>query len=237
MVQYPYMNEDLQTHEELVRTLNDPALREEYARPLDEYRVGIVPAILGWILIAFGNVVYGFRPTYGKFKAIEVIARIPYQSWEVAAYTLVSAFHGNEEHALRLAKTTAFSRAAQDNETMHVVVISHLAKDHGGIGFFRHTLVPLLFALVYFWLIYFLYMISHRASLELNYLFEKHAYNQYQRFLDENEEYLKKNICVSEFLTFYGRKVSSEYEFFELVRNDELVHRNRSIREITAGKA
>lgn len=226
------MNEDQKSHEDLVRELNDPLLREEYARPYDDYRPGIVPRILGAFLIGFGNLVYGFRPSYGKFKAIEVIARIPYQSWEVAAYTLVSAFHGNEAHAMRLAKTAAFSRAAQDNETMHVVVVSHLARRHGGIGPFRHFLVPLIFALVYFWAIFFLYLVSHRASLELNYLFEKHAYEQYQRFLAENEAALKARSVLSEFLAFYGRNVRSEYEFFESVRNDELIHRNRSIREM-----
>lgn len=226
------MNEDHASHESLVRELNDPALRADYARPYDSYKAGIVPHVLGFFLVAFGNLIYGFRPTYGKFKAIEVVARIPYQSWEVASYTLLSAFHGNEEHAMRLAKSAAFMRAAQDNETMHVVVISHLAKKAGGVGFFRHTLIPLLFALAYFWLIYFLYMVSHRAALELNYLFEKHAYSQYDRFLRENEELLKSRICSSEFLEFYGRNPRSQYEFFESVRNDELIHRNRSIREL-----
>lgn len=226
------MNEEPKSHEDLVRELNDDTLRAEYARPYDNYSVGIVPSILGALLVTFGNLVYGFRPTYGKFKAVEIIARIPYQSWEVAAYTLLSAVHGNEKHAMRLTKTTAFSRAAQDNETMHVVVISHLAKKAGGIGFFRHTLIPLMFAFVYFWAIYLLYMLSHRASLELNYLFESHAYAQYERFLKENEEALKGKACMSEFLNFYGREARSEYEFFQSVRNDELIHRNRSIREI-----
>lgn len=230
------MNEDFASHENLVRELADPNLRAEYARPYDNYKPGIVPMVLGALLVGFGNLVYGFRPSYGKFKAVEIIARIPYQSWEVAAYTLVSAFHGNERHAMRLARTTAFSRAAQDNETMHVVVISYLARIHGDTGFFRHTLVPLLFAFVYFWAIYLLYMISHRASLELNYLFEKHAYAQYQEFLEKNEEKLRKLVCVSDFLDFYGRKVESEYDFFQSVRNDELIHRNRSIREITSSK-
>ncbi len=228
----PSMNEDHASHESLVRQLNDPLLRAEYAAPYDSYKAGIVPVLLGAVLVLFGNLIYGFRPTYGKFKAIEVVARIPYQSWEVASYTLLSAFHGNEEHAIKLTKTAAFTRAAQDNETMHVVVISHLAKKAGGIGFFRHTLIPLLFALLYFWLIYFLYMLSHKAALELNYLFEKHAYNQYDRFLKENETLLKSRICASDFLNLYGRNPRSQYEFFESVRNDELIHRNRSVREI-----
>jgi len=228
------MNEEFDAHEALVRELMDPHLREQYARPYNDYEVGIVPKILGFFLVGSGTLLYGKRPSYGKFKAIEVIARIPYQSWEVAAYTLVSAFHGNEKMAIQLCKTSAFSRFAQDNETMHVTVISHLARKKKDHGLFRFTLIPLLFALVYFWAIYLLYMVSHKAALELNYLFETHAYKQYQQFLDENEEMLKQTPIMSDFLDFYGRSAKSEYEFFESVRNDELIHRNRSVRELEA---
>jgi ubiquinol oxidase len=225
------MNEDHTEHERLVRELNDPVLRREYARPFDSYHPSFVPSLLGWLLVASGNLVYGARPSYGKFRAIEVVARIPYQSWESAAYTLLSGFFGNEKHAVRLCKTTAFSRFAQDNETMHVVVISHLARTQKNIGWFRHTLLPILFSLFYFWAIYILYLVSHRAALELNYLFESHAYQQYSRFLEENEEELKHKPMMSDFLAFYGREAKSEYEFFEMVRNDELIHRNRSLKE------
>lgn len=227
------MNEEPKSHEDLVRELNDDALREEYARPYDHYRTGIIPGMLGWLMVALGNLIYGEKPSYAKFKAIEVIARIPYQSWETAAYTLVSAFHGNERYAMKLAHTTSFSRSAQDNETMHVVVISHLARKKR-LGFVLHTFVPLVFAFFYFWVIFVMYLVSEKASLELNYLFEAHAYVQYSQFLKENEERLKNTPIMSEFLAFYGRQFRTEYEFFESVRNDELIHRNRSIREIRA---
>lgn len=228
------MNEDFTTHEALIRELNDPTLRNEYARAFDSYKPGIVPSILGWLLVFSGTVVYGKKPSYGKFKAVEVIARIPYQSWEVATYTLLTGFYSNEKRAIALAKTSAFSRQAQDNETMHVVVITQICKRLRCTGFFRHTLIPLLFAFFYFWTIYLLYMVSPKSALELNFLFESHAYAQYQEFLEREGERLRDTPIVSDFLTFYGREVRSEYELFESIRNDELVHRNRSIRELQA---
>ncbi len=230
------MYDDYAAHEELVRQLRDPKLRDDYARPLDNYKPGLVPAFLGWLLVAMGNIFYGTRPTYLKFKAIEVVARIPYQSWESAAYTLLTAFYTNETHAVRLCRMAAFSRFAQDNETMHVVVISSIVRKRHKDAFFLHTLVPILFCLFYFWVIYLLYLVSHRAALELNYLFEKHAYHQYDRFLKDNEQELRSTSIMSDFLEFYGREVRNEYEFFETVRNDELIHRNRSIREIESHK-
>lgn len=187
--------------------------------------------------MGFGNLVYGSGPSYAKFKAIEVVARIPYQSWEVAAYTLLSAFYGNEKRAIELTKLSAFTRMAHDNETMHVVVMTHIAKKHRCVGLFRHMLIPLVFAFFYFWAIFVLYLFSRKASLELNYLFENHAYHQYDAFLKSEGDRLKHEPLMSEFLSFYGREIMNEYAFFESVRNDELIHRNRSIREMHAARS
>lgn len=231
------MNEEqFQAHEALVKELNDPTLRAEYARAYDNYKPGFVARFLGYILVGSGTLVYGKKPSYAKFKAIEVIARIPYQSWEVATYTLLTGLYANEERAIELTKTSTFSREAQDNETMHVVVLAHICKRLKCDGFFRHVLIPLLFALFYFWTIYILYMLSRRSALELNYIFENHAYHQYQQFLTEEGARLRDTPVFSEFLAFYGRNPRSEYELFESIRNDELIHRNRSIRELQAKK-
>ena len=224
------MNEQIKHSEELVRSLNDAHLRSEYAAPYDHYRPTRIASILGSILIHSGTFVYGHKPSYEKFKAIEVIARIPYQSWEVAAYTILTALYTNEKRAMELTKLSTFSREAQDNETMHVVVLSQIVKRLRCQSFFRHTLIPFVFAFFYFWTVYILFFISRRSALDLNYLFESHAYSQYQKFLDMEGERLKQTPITSEFLAFYGRDARSEYEFFELVRNDELVHRNRSAR-------
>ncbi|HYF29117.1 MAG TPA: alternative oxidase [Candidatus Paceibacterota bacterium] len=228
------MSDEHRAHEELSKQLNDPKLRHEYAKRYDHYQVGWLARFLGWLLVSSGDLVYGTKPSYAKFKAIEVVARVPYQSWEVAAYTLLSAFYRNEKRAIELAKTSAFSRLAQDNETLHVIVLSQIVCKLKQQRFFRHTLVPFLFALFYFIAVYFLYLVYRKAALELNYVFENHAYHQYAEFLERNEAVLKHRICMYEFLSFYGRKVVTEYEFFESVRNDELIHRNTTIRELEA---
>lgn len=223
--------EELHEYERLARALNDDALRNAYAKPFDEYRPCFVARVLGNILISSGSFLYGKKPSYAKFKAIEVIARIPYQSWEMATYTLLTCFYSNEQRALELARTQAFSRTAQDNETMHVVVISNLACAHDRQGFFRHTFIPLIFSFSYFLSVFVLYLFSRRAALDLNYMFESHAYEEYDTFLKAKEKTLRRRPIASEFLAFYGREVRNEYELIELIRNDELIHRNRSVRE------
>lgn len=228
------MNDEYIEHEALNAKLCDPELRAEYARAYDGYRPSFIPRLLGALLVRSGNLLYGRRPSYQKFKAIEVIARIPYQSWEVASYTLLTWFYSNEQRAIELAKTSTFSRMAQDNETLHVVVISQIVKRLKCESFIRHTLVPLLFAFFYGTAVFLLYLFSRKAALELNYVFESHAYEQYQQFLDEHEARLRITPIASDFLDFYGRHVKSEYELFTSIRNDELIHRNRSIRELQA---
>ncbi len=218
--------------EALNEELNNPEQLAAYKAPFDNYRPLLLPRILGGFLVGCGNLVYGNAPSYLKFRAVEVIARVPYHSWEHAAFTLLTYFYADEAKATELSYASRYARVAQDNETMHVIVVSQLAQAETKSGFIRHTLIPMLFASFYFTASYILYLIRPRWSYELNYLFESHAFEQYQKFLDKNAEDLKSKPILSDFLSRYGRYPISQYEFFESVRNDELIHRNQSIRDI-----
>ncbi|PIR85235.1 hypothetical protein COU15_01690 [Candidatus Kaiserbacteria bacterium CG10_big_fil_rev_8_21_14_0_10_45_20] len=217
----------------LNKELENPETLKAYKETFDDYKPSFFPRLFGGFLVWSGNLVYGKKPSYLKFRAVEVIARVPYHSWTSSAYTLLTLFYTNEKKAMQLADTAEFARFAQDNETMHVVVISCLAKSEESAGFFRHTLIPVLFSFFYFWVSYWLYLINPKYSFELNYLFEDHAFEQYSLFLEEQGEELKKKPFRSDFLDWYGRFPRSQYEFFVSVRNDELIHRNTSIREIS----
>ncbi len=203
----------------------------EYKRRYDHFALRRTPRFLGKVLVASGDLFYGREPSYGKFKAIEVIARIPYQSWEVVGYMLLTLFYSDERRAVRLSQTLRFGRFSQDNETMHVVVLSQLARKYGECGFLRYTLMPLLFSFFYFAASFLLYLVSPRRALELNYVFEDHAFSQYSRFLEERGEALRNRAVKSEFLDFYGREVATEYDLFRTIRCDEIIHRNLSAAE------
>lgn len=218
--------------EDLVRELNDDGQLQAYKSTYDHYKPGWLPRVLGNLLVWCGNTVYGHEPSYLKFRAVEVIARVPYHSWASAVFTMHTWFYADELRALGLSRIAKFSRFASDNETMHVVVISHLARSGPQPGFIRYTLIPVIFAFFYFWASYFLYLIKPKWSLELNYLFEQHAFDQYARFIKQHREELSRKPVMSEFLNWYGRHPLSQYDFFKSVRNDEIIHRNQSIREI-----
>lgn len=227
------MDEEKQKHEELVEMLNNPEQLQAYKDSCKDVKISLIPRILGTILVWAGNFFYGEKPSYLKFRAVEVIARVPYHSWAAVAHTLLTMFYQNEKKALELCEDNNFARLSQENETMHVIVISKLAREEGMRGnFIVHTLIPIIFALFYYWSSYLMYLIKPNWSLQLNYLFEDHAFSQYSRFLEENEEELKEKIVASDFLLWYGRDPKSQYEFFQSVRNDELIHRNKSIRAV-----
>jgi hypothetical protein len=217
------------SHEEVVASLTDAENLRAYKEAGDNYQVHWLPKIFGTLLVTLGNLVFGEKPSYGKFKAVEVIARIPYQSWEVASYMFLTFFYSNEQKAIELSHTSRFGRAAQDNETMHVIVISQLAKKYGEDSFLIHTCIPLAFSFFYFAGSFILYIINPKYSFELNYLFESHAFEQYTRFVADNEDDLKSKPVISEFLTLYGRFPKSEYELFVSIKNDEIIHRNASV--------
>lgn len=224
------MDSEKAEHEELVEALNDPQALEDYKKNADNVHVSWLPKILGTFLVWSGNTLYGHKPSYLKFRAVEVIARVPYHSWAAVAHTLLTLFYRNEQKALELCEDSAFANLSQDNETMHVIVISKISAQEAKGNFIVHTLIPMLFAFFYYWTSYLLYLINPKWSLELNYLFEDHAFHQYSEFLEQNEEMLKNKIVASDFLLWYGRDPLSQYEFFQSVRNDELIHRNKSIR-------
>ena len=222
-------------HEKLVAMLNDQQFRDEYEMSCTKPRLGFVPRLFGGLLIGTANLLYGTRPSYLKFRAIEIIARVPYHSWAAVAHTLLTLFYWDERRALKLCVDNDFARLSQENETMHVIVISKISREEQRGNFVVHTLFPISFAFVYYWASYLMYLVRPRWSLELNYLFEDHAYRQYSEFLRDNEVALKNKIVASEFLLWYGRDPLSQYDFFQSVRNDELIHRNKSLHAANAG--
>lgn len=220
---------DRERHEALVVRLRN---REEFiafCAACDAYKPHGISRLLARILIGAGNAIYGRTPSYEKFSALEVIARIPYQSWEAVAYTLLTLFYADEHRAIRLSRIIPFARHAQDNETMHVVVISALARVHGARGVIRHTVVPLLFSFIYYWAIWFLSLVDKHIAFEINFLFESHAYEQYREFIDTHRDTLAARPVESAYLRFYGRTVSTELELFESIAIDEIIHRNASV--------
>ncbi|MGB0925351.1 MAG: alternative oxidase [Minisyncoccia bacterium] len=219
-------------HEALLKELQNGDQLKAYKEKYDNLPCGFLPRFFAKILFGTIDIMYGSEPSLQKFKVLEVVARVPYQTWEFVSYLATTNFYNNEKRAIDYACIADFGKFAQDNETMHVVVISHICKQEKVGNWFAHTFIPIIMAYIYMIISTVLYLLDRKHSYELNYMFEDHAYSQYTIFLEKNKESLKSKPIHSEFLNYYGRVCDNQYDFFESVKNDEIIHRNESAVEM-----
>ena len=78
-------------HEDLVR-----AQAKTLAAPRRRY------GVLARILFTTLDSLYGKERTLSKFKVLELVARVPYQTWEQVAYIAITHMHSQIELARRI---------------------------------------------------------------------------------------------------------------------------------------
>lgn len=90
------------------------------------------------------SVAYGVKLSYRKFRSIEIIARLPYQPWSSAAYTLLTVFlcRGIKSDPTVRHKPPRKDRPRQRNHACGC----NISSDPTRPGIIHHTLIPMLFA-------------------------------------------------------------------------------------------
>src|SRR3954467_6945941 len=73
-------------------------LRIEQQRTLDTPRRQYSVAARGLFLVM--DLLYGRKRTLSKFRVLEIVARVPYQTWQTVTYKQISKQHRNP-HAIR----------------------------------------------------------------------------------------------------------------------------------------
>ena len=204
------------THEELRRaqadTLKGP-----------RRRYGIAARLLFLSL----NVVYGKSLTLSKFKVLELIARVPYMAWEHVAFIAITHVHADTGMARRVHKRVATSRAQQDNEMYHLLIIEEMIARSGQrqsqLKFFW---LPQAIAFVYYHLTWLLYVVNPRWSYNLNADFEDHAEHEYMTMVAEHPEWDSAPF-ESTFADDFGH-FESLADMFRQIGHDERVHKLES---------
>ena len=204
------------THEELLR-----AQAETLARPRRSY--GIAARVLFVLL----DMLYGKARTLGKFKVLELVARVPYQTWEQVAYIAVTHMHQRSGMARRIHDWVTRARAQQDNELWHLLIVEELLTRSGQsqsrIKFFW---VPQVIAFVYYQLSLLLFVVRPDWSYRLNADFEDHAEHEYMTLVAENPAW-ESTPYESEFADDYGQ-LASLADLFRQIGHDERVHKEES---------
>lgn len=191
--------------------------------------------LLSRVLFLAMDLLYGRRRTLSKFKVLEIIARVPYQSWEHVAYIAITHTHAYPDFARRVFDRVKESRIQQDNEQWHLLILEELT-DKKGIheNFVRYRLIPQVIAFVYYHISWLLYVIRPEWSYLMNAHFEDHAEHEYMEYVAENAA-LEREPFESMFADDYGH-FASLADLFRQIGFDERVHKEESLARIATAR-
>lgn len=208
------------SHEELVKVHE-----ETLTAPRRRYGLG------ARVLFALLDAVYGKARTLSKFKVLELVARVPYQSWEQVAYIAITHTQRRTDLARRIFDRVAESRTQQDNEQWHLLMLEErIAREQVRESWLRFAVVPQALAFVYYQLSWILYVIRPSWSYRLNADFEDHAEHEYATLVVEHPEW-EEEPFDSAFGKDYG-SFATVADLFRQISYDERVHKEESLAQM-----
>jgi ubiquinol oxidase len=204
-------------HDALVATQN-----ETRAAPRRKYSASARALFIGM------DVMYGRRRTLSKFKVLELIARVPYQTWEQVAYVAVTHTHRHAELARRIHDRILDVRGQQDNELFHLLILEEqIARSGGRESRLKFFWLPQAIAFGYYHWSWMLYVVRPAWSYRLNADFEDHAEHEYMELVAEHPEWeqepFESTVCHD-----YGR-FASLADVFRQIGHDERFHKEASV--------
>ena len=200
-------------------------LRLEQQRTLDTPRRRYSLAARGLFLVM--DLLYGRRRTLSKFRVLEIVARVPYQTWQTVTYKQISKQHRNPHAIRRLYDRVRTFRSQQDNEQWHLMILSELVARSGKReNKIWYDVLPRLIAFGYWHFAWLLYAIKPEWSHRLNADFEDHAEHEYAVLVTENPQWE---------ITPYRSHVAADYgtfaslaDLFRQIGHDERLHKQES---------
>ena len=174
------------------------------------------------------DLVYGRTRTLSKFKVLELVARVPYQAWEQVGYIAITHKHRTPEFARRVFERVSSSRAQEDNEQWHLLILEEMiTRREIEEGRLRFGVIPQLLAFVYYQLSFLLYVARPAWSYRLNADFEDHAEHEYALLVEEHPEWEAESF-ESDFADDYG-DIGTIADLFRQISFDERVHKEESL--------
>ncbi|HIK41432.1 alternative oxidase [Thermoleptolyngbya sp. M55_K2018_002] len=189
--------------------------------------------LLVGVLVFVINQIYHDRPI-PRFYVLETVARVPYFSY-------LSVLHLYETLGLwRRVEWLKVHFAESWNELHHLLIMEAL----GGSQHWGDRLLARSVALLYYWIIVALYIISPKSAYRFMELVEEHAYHTYDLFLVQEGETLKAQPAPQVALEYYQTgdlylfdafqtahrpqerrpAINNLYDVFVAIRDDEREH-------------
>ena len=210
----------------LAEIRNKEELKSEQLKTLQTPRQNY--GLLAKFLFFYMDLFYGRGRNLSKFKVLEVIARVPYQAWEHVAYIAITHTYPMPKFARRIFEFVQESRAQQDNEQWHLLILEEMIQKKGiKENFFLFLILPQIMAFFYYHISWLLYVIRPSWSYGLNADFEDHAEHEYMHFVNENPQF-ENEIFESEFKQDYG-SLETLASLFRRIGLDERMHKEESL--------
>jgi len=191
--------------------------------------------ILARLLFMTMDLVYGRQKTFSKFKVLELVARVPYQSWENVAYIAITHMYADREFSRRVFDRVKEARESQDNEMWHLLILEELTHARGiKENFLLFRILPQIIAFTYYQICWILYVIKPSWSYSLNAQFEDHAEHEYMEFVAENPQ-LEREGFKSLFGVDYG-SFENVADLFRQIAYDERMHKEESLEAIAMAR-
>ena len=200
------------------------------ARPRMKY------GLLASVMFLSMDLIYGRKTTYPKVKFLEILARIPYQAWEIKQYWRVITCFGNEKKRKKAEDIIKWSRESQDNEYWHLLVASEkIRQDKVKDSWFWYHFVPPIVALKYTFFSRMLAFVNIKSAWKLNTEFEDHAEHTFMQFVKDNprleDEQVESEVVQDGRGSDNGR-YASWADVFRRMGLDERDHMNASLKLI-----
>lgn len=191
--------------------------------------------ILARLLFMTMDLVYGRKKTFSKFKVLELVARVPYQSWENVAYIAITHMYADRDFARRVFDRVKEAREAQDNEMWHLLILEELTHARGmKENLLLYRILPQVIAFTYYHICWLLYVIKPSWSYLVNAQFEDHAEHEYMEFVAENpklESEPFKSLFEEDYASF-----ESVADVFRQIGHDERMHKEESLESIATAR-
>jgi len=174
------------------------------------------------------DLITGKKITLAKAKLIEMLASIPYRSWEIRQYARMTRCYQNQELVREAREIMTWGREAQDNEYWHLLVLNEKMKEDGETDpWYLFPVIPFIMVSVYVVLTRFMALVSIKRAFLFNAEFEDHAEHVYAQFVEEHPEWEEQPV-TNEKVKPYGQ-LPTWADVFRRIGLDERDHMNNSL--------
>jgi hypothetical protein len=155
------------------------------------YRYSLAAKLFFWSM----DLITGSMITLPKVKLIEILASIPYRSWETRQYTRMTQRYRDRAVVHEAHNIMMWSREAQDNEYSHLLVVNEKMKEDGiKDPWYLFPPIPQIMVGFYALVMHVMALTSIRRAFLFNAEFEDHAEHVYAQFVEEHPEWERQPV-------------------------------------------